>query len=94
MQVRLKVYGILRSMTGELPESLDIPGHTLADLIDLLARKYGQKIKDELLDEKGELDFSYAFFVKGERQTDIHVEIHERDEIVITNMLGGGGSKL
>ncbi|MDO8635456.1 MAG: hypothetical protein Q7R34_04310 [Dehalococcoidia bacterium] len=90
MQVHLKVYGIIRSITGELPESLDISGHTIADLINLLATKYGQKIKDELLDEKGDLDFAYAFFIKGERKTDIHTSIQEGDKIVITNILGGG----
>ncbi len=91
MQVRLKVYGIIRSITGELPESLDISGRTVADLINFLATKYGQKIKDELLDEKGDLDFAYALFIKGERKTDIHTSIQEGDKIVITNILGGGG---
>ena len=90
MRVRLKAYGILRSLTGELPDALELPGHTLGDLIGLLARKHGQKVKDELLDEKGDLDFSYAFFVKGERKTDINSELREGDEVVITNMLGGG----
>lgn len=90
MKVHLKVYGILRGITGELPESLDVTGHTIADLINLLANKYGQKIKDELLDEKGELDFAYALFIKGERKTDIQTSIQEGDKIVITNILGGG----
>lgn len=90
MQVHLKVYGVLRGITGELPESIDISGPTVADLINHLASKYGQKIKDELLDEKGELDFAYALFVKGERKTDIRTPIQDGDKIVITNILGGG----
>ncbi|MBI4288284.1 MAG: MoaD/ThiS family protein [Chloroflexi bacterium] len=88
----MKAYGLLKSLTGELPGALDISGNTLGDLVSFLGRKYGQKVKDELLDEKGELDFSYAFFVSGERRSNKNAELKEGDEIVITNMLGGGES--
>ena len=95
--VTVKIYGPLGSdldksrFNGYLTVKLDLAGSTLADVIDQLAARYGVKVKEELLDEEGNLDYAYGiFFGDGERVPDLSTRIEDGAELVIMIMMGGG----
>ncbi|MFC1943275.1 MoaD/ThiS family protein [Chloroflexota bacterium] len=95
--VTVKIMGPLGSdldqsrFNSYLTVELDLAGSTLADVIDQLAARYGVKVKEELLDEEGNLDYAYGiFFGDGERVADLTTQIEDGAELVILIMLGGG----
>jgi hypothetical protein len=47
-------------------------------------------VKQELLDEEGNLGYSHTVFVAGEQVTDLQAKIQHGDEVVITGAFGGG----
>jgi len=95
--VTVKIYGPLGSdldksrFNSYLTVELDLAGGTLADIINQLAVRYGVKVKKELLDEEGNLDYAYGiFFSDGERVPDLSTRIEDGAELVIMIMMGGG----
>ena len=90
MPVKIRVYGLLRTLINESPISMDFPGGSLADLVDRLSRERSEEFRKELLDDEGNLDYAYMVMVGGERVTDIRAPIKPDDEVVITSMLAGG----
>ncbi|TAK27708.1 MAG: hypothetical protein EPO21_23540 [Chloroflexota bacterium] len=90
MPVKIRVYGLLRTMIEESPFSVEFPGGSLADLVERLSRERSEEFRKELLDEEGNLDYAYMVIVSGERVTDIAAPIKPDDEVVITSMLAGG----
>lgn len=86
----VKFFGTLRQDLGvDRVELREIP-RTLGDLIEQLASRYGPRVKEELLDEEGNLDYAYAIFIDGERAGDLSAPLREVSEVVITGMLAGG----
>ena len=75
---------------SDLTVKLDSTGSTLADVIDQIAAKYGCKVKEELLDEEGNLDYAYGIFSDGERVADLATRIQDGAEVAIVMMMGGG----
>ena len=73
-----------------LTVKLDLTDATLADLIDQIAARYGNKVKEELLDEEGNLDYSYGIFSDGIRVGDLTTQIQDGAEVDIVMMMGGG----
>ena len=90
MALSVNLYGLLRVLIGRQEMELPWQGGTLREMIAQMADQYGKVVRDELLDEKGELDRAYAVFIKGERVDDLSVRIEEGNEVVITSMLAGG----
>ncbi len=90
MAVTVRVYGVLRSILGESRLEVSLSGSSVGDLIDELAAKYGDKIRQELLDEDGSLDCAYLFFVGGEPVHGLSQGLENGDEVVITTMIAGG----
>ena len=95
--VTVKIYGPLGSdldksrFDSYLTVKLDLAGSTLGNVIDQLAARYGVKVKEELLDEEGNLDYAYGiFFGDGERVPDLSTRIEDGAELYIMIMLGGG----
>jgi molybdopterin converting factor small subunit len=84
------IFGMLRNTirVGEL--EVCAAGDTVGDLIEELTARYGSQVKQELLDEEGNLDYSHMIFVGGERVTDLQAKIQHGDEVVITGAFGGG----
>ena len=74
----------------DLTVKLDLAGSTLGDVIDHLAAQYGAKVKEELLDEEGNLDYAYGIFSNEERVTDLTTRIQDGAELNIIIMMGGG----
>ena len=91
MVIRVRAYGVLRSLLGDGEVVVNPKGNTLGDLIDELAARHGSKIREELFDEEGNLDYSHALFVSGQRLGSLSDEIKDGEEVVITSIIGGGG---
>jgi len=89
MAVTVKVFGLLRGITGPTVV-VEGPVETVADLIDRMSSRHGAKVKEELLDEQGNLDWAYLVSVEGQRLNSLSARIKDGDEIVITSMLAGG----
>lgn len=86
----VKFFGTLRQDLGvDRVKLREIP-RTLGDLIEQLASRYGPRVKEELLDEGGNLDYAYAIFIDGERAGDLSAPLRKVSEVVITGMLAGG----
>jgi len=86
----VKVLGPLGDELGQNTFKLDFTGSTLADVIDRMATKYGGKVKEELLDEEGNLDYAYGIFRDGERLADLTDPVQDGAELVIVIMMAGG----
>jgi len=69
---------------------LDSTSSTIGEIIDLLAAKYGAKVNEELLDEEGNLDYTYGILSDGVRITDLSTRIQDGAELDIIMMMGGG----
>ena len=74
----------------DLTVKLDLTDATLADIIDQMATRYGIKVKEELLDEEGNLDSAYGVFIAEEQVDDLATRIEDGVEMVIINIAGGG----
>lgn len=90
MPVTIKVFGTFRSIVGNGEITLDLRGCTLQELINELATLYGDKVREEVLDEQGNLDYVHIFFVDGRRLHSLSDTIKDGSEVVITNMFGAG----
>ena len=86
----VKIFGTLGLDLGQNEAELDLAGGTLADVIDQLASRYGIKVKEELLDEEGNLDSAYGVFSAEEQLDDLATRIEDGAEVVIVNVAGGG----
>ena len=73
-----------------LTVKLDLTDATMADVIDQMAAQYGVKVKEELLDEEGNLDYVYGAFIDGIRVDDLASRIQDGAELHIVMMMGGG----
>ncbi len=88
--VTVKVFGTLRLDLGQSSFELNLTGSTLANIIDEMADRYGVKVREELLDGEGNLDYAYGIFCAGEKVNDLATRIQDGTELVIVNMIGGG----
>ena len=70
--------------------TLDWEGGSLAQMIEILALRWGEGMKDELLDESGKLDILYPIFVNGIRITDLEAEIGKDADVYILVAISGG----
>jgi len=73
-----------------LTVKLDLTDATMADVIDQMAAQYGIKVKEELLDEEGNLDYVYGIFNDGIRVDDLATRIQDGAEVDIVMLMGGG----
>ncbi len=90
MTVTVRAFGVFSSILGNSKLVLPFAGNTVGDLINKLATQCGEKVREELLDEEGNLDYSYILLTEGERLSGLSAKIEDGDEIVIATMLGGG----
>lgn len=90
MSVTVTVHGILRSVLGESRLEADMAGSSVGDLINALVVRYGDEVKQELLDHNGNLDYAYLIFLDGRPVRCLSQEVKDGDEIVITTTIAGG----
>ena len=90
MVVMIRVFGMLRSILKKEELVVHLVGDTVEDLINQLAAEYCDEVREELLNEEGNLDYSYALFVKNQRLGSLSTQVEDGDEVVIISMLAGG----
>lgn len=90
MAVSFRLYGTVRTLVGSGEFTLDWEGGTLGELIDRLAERFGTRVKEELLDEEGNLDYSFMVMAGEERLQSLSAPVPAGREIVITNLFAGG----
>jgi len=88
--ITVRIFGTLGLDLGQNVAELDSVSSTLVDVIDQLVSRYGIKVREELLDEEGNLDSAYGVFCLGEQLDDLATWIEDGAELVIVNVAGGG----
>ncbi len=86
----VKFAGTLGLDLGQNGFELDLAGGTLADIIDQLIDRCGVKVREELLDEEGNLDYAYGIFSDGEKVGTLATQVQDGAELLVIDMIGGG----
>lgn len=88
--VTVRLFGRLRTLLNE--DTIVVQGSpsTLGELVRMLSEQRGARIGQELLDQAGEIDYSYAVFIGGQRASSSGTPVDEGQEVIITSMLAGG----
>jgi molybdopterin synthase sulfur carrier subunit len=93
MKLRVKFLVSLSELTGVLKTEVEVPdGVTVRKLIDILSEKY-VKLREELLDEKGDLRPMYNILVNGraiEWLSGLETQLKDGDEVVFIPPAAGG----
>jgi len=93
VKLRVKFLATLYELTGVLKTEVEVPdGLTIRGLIDALARKYA-KLREELLDEGGNLKPMYNILVNGravEWLNGLDTRLKDGDEVVFIPLAAGG----
>jgi molybdopterin synthase sulfur carrier subunit len=93
VKLRVKFLATLYELTGVLKTEVEVPdGLTIRELIDVLARKYA-KLREELLDEGGNLKPMYNILVNGravEWLNGLDTRLKDGDEVVFIPPAAGG----
>jgi molybdopterin converting factor small subunit len=90
MAVTVRLFGRLRHLLGRDEVVAQGSPGTIGELIRLLAQQHGRIIREELLDEEGNIDYSYAVFIGGERVEGTDTPLREGQEVTVTSMIAGG----
>jgi molybdopterin synthase sulfur carrier subunit len=93
VKLRVKFLASLSELTGVLKTEVEVPdGVTVRKLIDILTERYG-KLREELLDEKGDLRPMYNILVNGraiEWLSGLETQLKDGDEVVFIPPAAGG----
>jgi molybdopterin synthase sulfur carrier subunit len=93
VKLRIKFLATLYELTGVLKTEVEVSdGLTIRELIDVLARKYA-KLREELLDEGGNLKPMYNILVNGravEWLNGLDTRLKDGDEVVFIPPAAGG----
>lgn len=91
--MQVKTFATLREITGGIMHYIDVDkGSTLKDVLEELFKRY-PSLRDEILDENGELKTGYRLLVNGREAIHIggmDVEIREGDVIALFPPIAGG----
>ncbi|MCI4446390.1 MAG: MoaD family protein [Pyrobaculum sp.] len=93
MKLRVKFLATLSELTGVLKTEVEVPdGLTVRKLIDILTERY-VKLREELLDERGDLKPMYNILVNGraiEWLGGLETRLKDGDEVVFIPPAAGG----
>ena len=94
MKVKVKYFTTLRELAGAPEERIELKeGAMLADLIKIIASKYGKEAQDYLY-TKGKVDPSIYFLINGKNSrilSGLKTKLKNGDIIAIIPPIGGGG---
>ena len=89
MIVHTKYLGKIREIIKKDGESFVFKGNTIKDFLQLLYKKYGDKLKDHI--ERNELGEDYAILVCGVNiNEDIDKQINDGDDLIFMPLVIGG----
>jgi molybdopterin converting factor small subunit len=95
MRIRLHLMALpalARAMGGKKHE-VDLPGETVADLVEYLVREHGPGAREALLDEEGRLDPIIQILLNEKEwvvHDDLDVPLHEGDSVILMLLVAGG----
>jgi MoaD family protein len=92
--VKVRYYAMLSDAAGKREEDIELPeGSTILDLVHNLIDKYGQKLRDYIYDEKGQL-LNYMKFIVNEvnilNLEGFDTSLVEGDLVQVIPPIGGG----
>jgi len=94
VRVRVRYFTTLRELAGVPEEKITLKDDaTLADLIEIVASKYGKEARDYLY-TKGKVDPSIYFLINGENSrvlSGLKTKLKDGDIVAIIPPIGGGG---
>lgn len=88
--VTVKITGPLAAVVRSREVALELAGGSLADVVRELAARYGARVTEQLLDDRGSLDFFYLAFVAGKRVHSLSAAVREGDEVLFIPAMAGG----
>ncbi len=95
MKIKVELLGLptLSSLIGKRSE-VEITGETVKDLVAHLVKRHGHKVRQILLDQKGDLDSTIQVIVNEESfmpREEISLRTLQDGDKVIILLLAGGG---
>lgn len=90
--VEVKFLARFRDITGDRSINIEYEGN-IADLIDILTKKYGNEFKEALFDKNGNLRDYMKILINSEdiqATGDLKAEVKDDDEIIIFQTIAGG----
>ena len=95
MKISVEFLGfpMVSDVIGKTRLELAIAGNTVKDVIDELARTYGEKIRNSFYDENGRLDVTIQMMLNGKSHTlsgKDHTPLNEGDTVTFMLLLAGG----
>jgi len=91
VRVKVTLFGALARIAGE--KTLEIEALTLRDAVNKLTKKYGEKFKSKLYDEKGKIRRFVNIYINGKDIRFLHhleTGLNDGDDISIVPAVGGG----
>ena len=65
MDVNVRFYASLRDIVGTSHYTVNLGGNTVGDVITALITKYGESLKEEILDPEGDIKQHVKLFING-----------------------------
>ena len=92
MKIRVKFMSFLSNITGTSEYLVQVPCETVEDVLEHLFKEF-PKLKQELFDSFGELDYIYQIVLNGSRvfyPREKQLRVSPGDEMVFFAIVGGG----
>ena len=90
--MRVRFYAGLSDIVGQKEIEMKFSG-TVHDLMDKLCRKYGEKLREALFDDSGQVRKYMKFLVNGqniEHLNGLLTELKDNDEMAVFLPIAGG----
>jgi len=97
MKVTVKFFTTLRELTGKKEEEIESPNLiTVAELLNLLSKRYGRGFTEYVYDERGRVRGHLHLLINGRSITTLQgfeTRLEEGDRFAIIPPVGGGQSQ-
>jgi len=94
IKVKVRFFTSLREIVGKREEQIEFSkGVTVEELLRHLSQKHGERFRDYVYDEEGEVRGHLQFLVNGQSTTTLQgfkTKLKEGDQVAILPPVGGG----
>ena len=91
-KIKITIPSVMNSLTNGQNE-IDLEADTIANAIEILSEKYGEKFKQKLLEEDGKPRAVINFYVNGKNiqfLNNLNTVLSDGDEILLLPAVSGG----